>query len=113
MIGNRIFQRSIKGEVSTNGNRSLIKNWRETMENEFSVAPQLFSNKVSVEIEFWLDEKRMIHGRNDLDNLVKPVFDSMKRINLIEDDANIFHLVLSKYPTTGSESVEISVCEWR
>ena len=36
---------------------------------------------------------------HDLDNLVKPILDSMKKIGMITDDAEIFHLDVTKFPT--------------
>jgi len=43
--------------------------------------------------------------------LVKPVLDGMIRMGIIEDDADIFHLEASKFPTSGEEEVKISVKE--
>jgi len=44
-----------------------------------------------------------------LDNLTKPVLDSLKRIGLIEDDAFIYHLDVAKFPTNDEEEVQIMI----
>ncbi|MGH9999213.1 MAG: RusA family crossover junction endodeoxyribonuclease [Nitrosopumilaceae archaeon] len=49
---------------------------------------------------------------NDLDNLAKPVLDAMKRIRIIQDDANIFRLEVTKFPTNGEEGVYVRVRDW-
>ena len=61
---------------------------------------------------FWISSERLQTRRNDLDNLVKPVLDGMIRMGIIEDDADIFHLEATKFPTSGEEEVHISVKEW-
>jgi len=63
-------------------------------------------------IEFWISSERLQTRRNDLDNLVKPVLDGMIRMGIIEDDADIFHLEATKFPTSSEEEVHISVREW-
>jgi len=50
--------------------------------------------------------------RNDLDNLVKPILDTMKKIKLIEDDSDVFHLEVTKFPTDGEEGVHVRVRDW-
>jgi len=37
----------------------------------------------------------------------------MKRIGMIEDDAFIYRLEVSKYPTNGEEEVQLVIKEWR
>ena len=59
-----------------------------------------------------ISSDRLQTRRNDLDNLVKPVLDGMIRMGIIEDDADIFHLESTKFPTSGEEEVHISVKEW-
>ena len=73
---------------------------------------QLERRKISVSVEFWISSDRLQSHRNDLDNLVKPVLDGMKRMGIIEDDADIFHLETTKHPTNSEEEVHISVKEW-
>ena len=55
---------------------------------------------------------RLVNKKNDLDNLSKPVLDSLKRSGLIVDDSDIFHLEASKFPTNSEEEVHISIKEW-
>ena len=68
--------------------------------------------KISVELKFWISESRLRSQRNDLDNLVKPILDSMKKIGMITDDAEIFHLDVTKFPTMGEEEIKLVVKEW-
>ena len=114
MNGQLLFDVSIQGNVSTNSNKELILEWRGKIERSFASLPslQIDKRRVSVKIEFWILEERLQTRRNDLDNLVKPVLDGMIRMGIIEDDADVFHLEASKFPTCGEEEVKISVKEW-
>ncbi len=114
MKGQLLFDVSIQGNVSTNSNKELILEWRGKIERSFASLPslQIDKRKVSVKIEFWITSERLQTRRNDLDNLVKPVLDGMIRMRIIEDDADIFHLEATKFPTSSEEEVHISVKEW-
>jgi Holliday junction resolvase RusA-like endonuclease len=46
-----------------------------------------------------------------LDNLTKPVLDSLKRIGLIKDDTYIFHLEVEKFLTNGEEEAQIQISQ--
>jgi len=114
MKGQSLFEVTIQGIVSTNSNKEMICEWRENIERSFASLPfsQIDRRKVSVYIEFWISSDRLQTRRNDLDNLVKPVLDGMIRMGIIEDDADIFHLEATKFPTNSEEEVHISVKEW-
>jgi len=114
MKGESLFEVTIQGNVSTNSNRELILDWREKIERSFASLSlsKMDRKKVSVMIEFWISSERLQTRRNDLDNLVKPVLDGMIRMGIIEDDADIFHLEATKFPTDSEEEVHISVKEW-
>jgi len=114
MNGQSLFDVTIQGNVSTNSNREMICEWRDNIERSFASLPisKMERKKVSVMIEFWISSDRLQTRRNDLDNLVKPVLDGMIRMGTIEDDADIFHLEATKFPTSGEEEVRISVKEW-
>ena len=114
MKGQSLFEVTIQGNVSTNSNKELIFEWRDKIERSFASIPlpQIERNKISVKIEFWISSERLQTRRNDLDNLVKPVLDGMIRMGIIEDDAVIFHLEATKFPTSSEEEVHISVKEW-
>ena len=62
--------------------------------------------KLHISLKFWLAKDRLQNRKNDLDNLTKPVLDSMKRIGLIEDDSFIYRLDVSKYSTSAEEEVQ-------
>lgn len=113
---NPLFEICVNGHVSTNSGRERIDDWRKSLERRFASLDlvMLQEKKLSVEIKFWLSYRR-ISGlqKNDLDNLAKPILDAMKRIGLIIDDAMIFHLDVSKFPTNADEGVYIRVREWR
>ena len=114
MKGESLFEVTIQGDVSTNSNRELILEWRGKIERSFASLPlsKMDRKKVSVMIEFCISSERLQTRRNDLDNLVKPVLDGMIRMGIIEDDADIFHLEATKFPTGSEEEVHISVKEW-
>ncbi len=114
MKGQALFDVTIQGNVSTNSNKEMICEWRDNIERSFaSLSLSNFDRKkVSVTVEFWILTERLQTRRNDLDNLVKPVLDGMIRMGIIEDDADIFHLEVTKFPTNSEEEVHISVKEW-
>jgi len=114
MKGQSLFEVTIQGNVSTNSNKDLILEWRGNIERSFASLPfpKIDRKKVSVKIQFWISSDRLQTRRNDLDNLVKPILDGMIRMGMIEDDADIFHLEATKFPTCGEEEVNISVREW-
>ena len=109
-----LFDIMVSGQVSTNSNREAIHAWREILERFFASLHSLGMQrrKISVELKFWLAPQR-IYGsqRNDLDNLSKPVLDAMKRIGIIQDDSEIFHLDARKFSTMGEEGVYVKVKE--
>lgn len=109
-----ILEINVNGHVSTNSGKETIENWRHVLERHFASLHCNTSEqrKLSVELKFWLAPERIYRmQRNDLDNLSKPVLDAMKRIGIIHDDAEIFHLEASKSPTKGEEGVYVKVKE--
>ena len=64
-------------------------------------------------MKFWIFKNRLGGAsKNDVDNLVKPVLDSMKKIALIQDDAFVYQLQVTKYPTSGEEQLVMIIREW-
>jgi Holliday junction resolvase RusA-like endonuclease len=115
LIGNKLFEVTVLGNVSTNSNKETIYEWRGTLERFFSSLPNssLQTRKISINLKFWINEKRLKHVRgNDLDNLSKPVLDALKRIGIIRDDDQIYHLEATKFPTSNDEGVEVIVKDW-
>ena len=114
MKGSILVETSVQGHICTNSNKEFVGKWRGNVERSLgSLNLSFFSRqKLSVELKFWISEKRLVTQRNDLDNLVKPVFDSMKKIGMIIDDAEIFHLDVTKFPTNGEEEIRLVVKEW-
>ena len=114
MKGESLFEVTIQGKVSTNSNKEMICEWRDNIERSFASLPlsQIDKRKISVGVEFWISSDRLQSRRNDLDNLVKPVLDGMIRMGIIQDDADIFHLEATKFPTNSEEEVHIFVKEW-
>lgn len=109
-----IFEINVNGHVSTNSGKETIENWRCVLERHFASLhySTCEKRKLSVVLQFWLAPDRIYRmQRNDLDNLSKPVLDAMKRIGIICDDAEIFHLEASKLPTEGEEGVYVKVRE--
>lgn len=114
MIGEKLFEVTVPGIVSTNSGRDNICLWRSALEKFFSALPNssLQSRKISVRLKFWIHEKRLHRGGNDLDNLSKPVLDALKRTGIIRDDDQIYHLEVKKFTTRHEEGVEITVKNW-
>jgi len=91
---------------STNGE----KIWRGILPLSFQSVDK---RKISVEVKIWLSTHRLgFSRRNDLDNLVKPILDTMKKMKLIEDDSDVFHLAITKYPTNAEEEIHVKVMDW-
>jgi Holliday junction resolvase RusA-like endonuclease len=114
MKGSILLETNIQGHICTNCNRETVTKWRGNVERTLgSLQPSFFNRqKISVELKFWISQARLRSQRNDLDNLVKPILDSMKKIGMITDDAEIFHLDVTKFPTTSEEEIRLVVKEW-
>jgi len=103
----------IQGEITTNSNKHKIGKWRNSMDRSLASLhfQKIHGRRLSISLKFWISKERLQNRKNDLDNLTKPVLDSMKRIGLIEDDAFIFHLEVSKFPTNEEEEVQLVIKE--
>ena len=114
MNGKKLLEISVPGIVSTNSNRQRVFVWRQTLDGVLTSTffPVFEGRKISVKLTFWINENRLKNKRNDLDNLSKPVLDSLIRSRIIVDDSDIFHLEATKCPTEGEEEVQIMVREW-
>ena len=115
MKSNTLLFTKIQGEITTNSNKEKIGKWRDSMERNLASLhfKKIHSRKLQVSLKFWISKERLQNKKNDLDNLTKPVLDSMKRIGLIVDDSFVYHLEVSKFPTSGEEEVQLEVNEWR
>ena len=109
MKTNAILFTKIQGEITTNSNKQKIEKWRDSMDRSLASLhfQKIHGKKLRVSLKFWISKERLQNRKNDLDNLTKPVLDAMKRIGLIEDDAFIYHLEVSKFPTNEEEEVQI------
>jgi len=114
MRTNAVLFTKIQGEITTNSNKHKIGKWRNTMDRSLSSLhfQKIHGRKLRVSLKFWISKERLQNKKNDLDNLTKPVLDAMKRIGLIEDDAFIYHLEASKFPTNEEEEVQIWISEF-
>lgn len=112
--GKYILSTCIQGEVTTNSNKQKISKWRNTLDRTLASHrfEKIHSTKFRISLTFWISRERLQNRKNDLDNLSKPVLDSLKRIGMILDDAYIYQLEVAKFPTIGEEEVKISVREW-
>ena len=113
MIGQQLLKINISGQISTNGSND-INGWRETLQTTFHLLPcfRIGRKRISVQIRFWLNSKRLDGSKNDLDNLVKPILDTMQKKEYIKNDSDVFHLDVSKHPTDGEQTLDLSVYEW-
>jgi Holliday junction resolvase RusA-like endonuclease len=114
MKGHTILETSIQGNISTNSNREKSSTWKNDVARSLGSLDISLSDKqkISVEVKFWISSKRLRSRHNDLDNLAKPVLDSMKNIGIIQDDAEVFHLDVTKFSTEGEEGIKMVVKEW-
>jgi len=114
MRTNPILFTTIQGEIMTNSNQQKIRKWRDSMDRSLASLhfQKIHGRRLSITLKFWISKERLQNRKNDLDNLTKPVLDSLKRIGLIEDDAFIFHLEVSKFPTNEEEEVQLEIKEW-
>jgi len=113
MKGKSLLSTNIQGEIMTNSNRQKIAKWRDSLDRTLASLhfQKIHRKKLRISLKFWIRSNRLQNRRNDLDNLTKPVLDSMKRIGMIEDDAFIFHLDVSKFPTNGEEELQLIIRE--
>ncbi|HJJ22948.1 MAG TPA: RusA family crossover junction endodeoxyribonuclease [Nitrosopumilus sp.] len=108
---NALLFTKIQGEITTNSNKQKIVRWRDSMDRTLTSLhfQKIHGRKLYVSLKFWISKERLQNRKNDLDNLTKPVLDSMKRIGLIEDDSFIYHLEVTKFPTNDEEEVQILI----
>jgi len=113
MRGIQLFEASIDGHITTKSN-SKITDWNDRLETEFSNLSSFPSaRRIAIDAKFWISSKRFREsGALDLDNLIKPVLDIMTKNNVIDDDASIFNLNITKFPTDGKQLLHIVGWEW-
>ena len=114
MRGKKLFEFTVIGNVNTKLNANSM-DYFDRMETLFSTLPRSMSlcSKISIDAKFWISSKRLHETRAlDLDNLIKPVLDHLTKMNVINDDANVFELKITKYPTDGEQLLHIEAWEW-
>ena len=114
MRGNKLFEFIVIGNVNTKLNANSM-DYFDRMETLFSTLPKsiILRKKISINAKFWISSKRLHDTRAlDLDNLIKPVLDHLTKARVINDDAIIFDLRTTKYPTDGEQLLHIEAWEW-
>ena len=114
MRGDKLFEIAVNGNVNTKSNEKSI-DYFDRMETLFSTLPKSINSckKISINAKFWISSKRLRDTRAlDLDNLIKPVLDHLTKAYVINDDANVFELKITKYPTDGEQILHIEAWEW-
>ena len=114
MRGDKLFEIAISGNVNTTSNEKSM-DYFDRMETLFSTLSKSINSckKISIDAKFWISSKRLRDTRAlDLDNLNKPVLDHLTKADVINDDANIFDLRTTKYPTDGEQFLHITGWEW-
>ena len=114
MRGNKLFEVSVSGNINTKSNENSM-DYFDRMETLFSTLPKSINSckKISINAKFWISSKRLRDTRTlDLDNLIKPVLDHLTKMDVINDDANVFELKITKYPTDGEQLLHIEAWEW-
>ena len=114
MRGDKLFEIAVNGNVNTKSNERSI-DYFDRMETLFSTLPRSISlrKKISVDTKFTISSPRLRDTRAlDLDNLIKPVLDHLTKAYVINDDANVFELKITKYPTDGEQVLHIEAWEW-
>ena len=114
MRGNKLFELIVVGNVNTKLNPNSM-DYFDRMETLFSTLPRSINlrKKISIDTKFSISSPRLRDTRAlDLDNLNKPVLDHLTKADVINDDANIFDLRTTKYPTDGEQFLHIIGWEW-
>ena len=114
MRGDKLFEIAVNGNINTKSNEKSI-DYFDRMETLFSTLPRSINlrKKISVDTKFTISSPRLRNTRAlDLDNLNKPVLDHLTKMNVINDDANVFELKITKYPTDGEQLLHIEAWEW-
>ena len=113
--GESLLSTYIQGEISTNSSKQKIGKWRDSMDRTLSSLhfQKIQGMKLRISLKFWISKNRLQNRKKDLDNLTKPVLDSLKRIGRIEYDIFIYHLEVAKFPINGEEEVHIVIIKIR
>ena len=114
MRGNKLFELIVVGNVNTKLNPNSM-DYFDRMETLFSTLPRSINlrKKISIDTKFTISSPRLRDTMAlDLDNLNKPVLDHLTKARVINDDAIIFDLRTTKYPTDGEQLLHIEAWEW-
>ena len=105
----------VEGKPVTYSGEQPEEDWKNTIKNAFSEVELEPIDKSIVKLDFaLLLERFMRRGgskKNDLDNLAKPVLDSLVDIKVLEDDTGVLNLTLRKRKSK-KEGVRITVSEF-
>jgi len=110
------FLHDIRSDATkSNYTRTLDQfiSWTQTLEkkNQFKSYSAL-SKTTKAEIQPILESYIQFLSDEKYPNSVPKYLDGMIRMGIIEDDADVFHLEATKFPTSSEEEVHISVKEW-
>ena len=105
----------VEGRPVTFAGEQPEQDWKNTIKNAFSEVEMEPIVKSTIKLDFaLLLERFMRQGgskKNDLDNLAKPVLDSLVDIKVLEDDTGVLNLTLRKRKSK-KEGVRITVSEF-
>lgn len=102
------------GGVGVCGVKSPYKRkWKQMIMHKIEpLSPGICTENCCVKLQFYITEART--KRNDLDNLIKPVFSALEG-TIIEDDRQIFSVDATKFPVNSlkGERLHIELWEWK
>ena len=109
---NLLIDKFVEGKPVTFGDSKTEKPWKDLIKNELSNYVREPLDKASVTLDFFLTPTRFMRQgkqpRNDLDNLAKPVLDSLVEMGMFLDDSGILDLLLRKRKS-NTEGIRIKV----
>lgn len=110
-----IIDKFVEGKPVTFGNAQTEKPWKDLLKDQLRDLVHEPLEQANVMLDFFLMPTRFIRQgnqfRNDLDNLAKPVLDSMVELNIFVNDSYILDLSLRKRKS-NTEGVRIRIANF-
>ncbi|MFH1326664.1 MAG: RusA family crossover junction endodeoxyribonuclease [archaeon] len=75
-------------------------NFKEVIKSELK---EHIDNEINLKIELFIEQSRIKEGKNDLDNFLKPIIDSLDESNTINTESQISSIFIKRNKVTDKK----------